>query len=154
MISLIKSFEKKLSFCIYKRLSIFQNFFFFFSYEKRSEFERDVRARNVTALNRDTTKENTEEIAVAVSSRKRQTDTAREIQIDKAPKQDDRPNKAVESWRKSRENARPQTVAELQPEIEKKSWRERLAEREKEEEERKAKAAAQAPQPSPKVSEN
>merc|ERR1712018_394682 len=120
-------------------------------YEKRSEFERDVRARNVTALNRDTTKENTEEIAVAVSSRKRQTDTAREIQIDKAPKQDDRPNKAVESWRKSRENARPQTVAELQPEIEKKSWRERLAEREKEEEERKAKAAAQAPQPSPKV---
>jgi len=120
-------------------------------YEKRSEFERDVRARNVTALNRDTTKENTEEIAVAVSSRKRQTDTAREIQIDKAPKQDDRPNKAVESWRKSRENARPQTVAELQPEIEKKSWRERLAEREKEEEERKAKATAQAPQPSPKV---
>jgi len=104
-------------------------------YEKRSEFERDVRARNVTALNRDTsTKENTEEISVAVSSRKRQTDTAREIQIDKAPKQDhvattnnnvDRPNKAVESWRKSRENARPQTVAELQPEIEKKSWRER-----------------------------
>ena len=136
---------------------------FFFSYEKRSEFERDVRARNVTALNRDTTKENTEEISVAVSSRKRQTDTAREIQIDKAPKQEyhstttnnvDRPNKAVESWRKSRENARPQTVAELQPEIEKKSWRERLAEREKEEEERKAKAAAQAPQPSPKVSEN
>jgi len=130
-------------------------------YEKRSEFERDVRARNVTALNRDTTKENTEEISVAVSSRKRQTDTAREIQIDKAPKQEyhatttnnnvDRPNKAVESWRKSRENARPQTVAELQPEIEKKSWRERLAEREKEEEERKAKAAAQAPQPSPKV---
>ena len=130
------------------------DFDFFFSYEKRSEFERDVRARNVTALNRDTTKENTEEIAVAVSSRKRQTDTAREIQIDKAPKQDDRPNKAVESWRKSRENSRPQTVAELQPEIEKKSWRERLAEREKEEEERKAKAAAQAPQPSPKVSEN
>merc|ERR1712156_993089 len=82
---------------------------------------------------------------------KRQTDTAREIQIDKAPKQDDRPNKAVESWRKSRENARPQTVAELQPEIERKSWRERLAEREKEEEERKAKATAQAPQPSPKV---
>merc|ERR1712018_505928 len=118
-------------------------------YEKRSEFERDVRARNVTALNRDTTKENTEEIAVAVSSRKRQTDTAREIQIDKAPKQDDRPNKAVESWRKSRENARPQTVAELQPEIEKKSWRERLAEREKEEEERKAKAAAEAPPPPP-----
>ena len=60
----------------------------------------------------------------------------------------------MESWRKSRENARPQTVAELQPEIEKKSWRERLAEREKEEEERKAKAAAQTPQPSPKVSEN
>merc|ERR1712226_1135786 len=129
-------------------------------YEKRSEFERDVRSRNVIALNRDT-----EENSVAVSSRKRQTDTAREIQIDKAPKQDhvaaattiknnnnvDRPNKAVESWRKSRENARPQTVAELQPEIEKKSWRERLAEREKEEEERKAKAAAQAPQPSPKV---
>ena len=140
----------------------------FFSYEKRSEFERDVRARNVTALNRDSTstKENTEEISVAVSSRKRQTDTAREIQIDKAPKQDhvaainnnnnvDRPNKAVESWRKSRENARPQTVAELQPEIEKKSWRERLAEREKEEEERKAKAAAEAPPPPPpKVSKN
>merc|ERR1711981_492018 len=38
-------------------------------YEKRSEFERDVRARNVTALNRDSTstKENTEEISVAVS---------------------------------------------------------------------------------------
>ena len=73
----------------------------------------------------------------------------------------------MESWRKSRENARPQTVAELQPEIEKKSWRERLAEREKEEEERKIKAeeerkakaaqraseAAAAPPP-PKVSEN
>ena len=164
MISLIKSFGKKAEFLYLQKTQYISKFLFFFSYEKRSEFERDVRARNVTALNRDTTKENTEEISVAVSSRKRQTDTAREIQIDKAPKQEyhatttnnnvDRPNKAVESWRKSRENARPQTVAELQPEIEKKSWRERLAEREKEEEERKAKAAAQAPQPSPKVSEN
>jgi len=113
-------------------------------FEKRSEFERDVRARNVTALHRHEAEED-----IQVSSRKRQPVTAIETATEKAAKkQDTNPyssnetNSAVASWRKSREAARQNVNKE--PEPEKKSWRERMAERQKEEEERKAQEAAEA----------
>merc|ERR1712018_412671 len=71
-------------------------------FEKRAEFERDVRVRNCNALHRNEFEEES-----TVSSRKRQTNTAITNVTEKAAKQDtNETNSAVASWRKSREVAR------------------------------------------------
>ena len=115
--------------CLHPEFVLKLILFMFCSFEKRSEFERDVRARNVTALHRHEAEED-----IQVSSRKRQPVTAIETATEKAAKkQDTNPyssnetNSAVASWRKSREAARQNVNKE--PEPEKKSWRERMAER-------------------------
>ena len=114
-------------------------------YEKRAEFERDVRARNVTALHRSAPPKDEDEL----KSRKRQTNTVIEKPTEKAAKQE---ASAVKSWRERRDANKKAEVAE--PEPERKSWREKLAEKQKEDEEKKiaekkvadeaAKAAAEA----------
>jgi len=105
-------------------------------YEKRAEFERDVRARNVTALHRNAPAKEEDEL----KSRKRTTNTVIEKPTEKAAKQD-----AVQSWRERRE-ANRKAELENNAEPERKSWREKLAEKQKEEEEKKAaeKKAAEA----------
>merc|ERR1711953_605947 len=87
-------------------------------YEKRTDFERDVRARNVTALHRNAPPKDEDDL----KSRKRTTNTVIEKPIEKAAKTD-----AVQSWREKRE-------ANRKAEPERKSWREKLAEKQKEEE--------------------
>ena len=121
------------------------NFILINRYEKRAEFERDVRARNVTALHRTAPSKDEDEL----KSRKRQTNTVVEKPTEKAAKQE---VSAVKSWRERRDANRKAEVAE--PEPERKSWREKLAEKQKEDEEKKiaekkvadeaAKAAAEA----------
>merc|ERR1712241_521444 len=110
-------------------------------FEKRSEFEKDVRSRNVAALHRTSQ----EEAELAVNSRKRQPNTAIETATEKAPKtqslktqqpktqpksqQEPQKNNAVESWRKSREAARHQKAPT--PEKVEKNWREKKKKRRK-----------------------
>merc|ERR1712004_656124 len=105
-------------------------------YEKRTDFERDVRARNVTALHRNAPPKDEDDL----KSRKRTTNTVIEKPIEKAAKQD-----AVQSWREKREANRKAAEAE-QAEPQSKSWREKLAEKQKEEEEKQIadKKAAEA----------
>lgn len=105
-------------------------------YEKRTEFERDVRARNVTALHRNAPSKDEDDL----KSRKRTTNTVIEKPTEKAAKQD-----AVQSWREKREANRKAAEAE-QAEPQSKSWREKLAEKQKEEEEKQIadKKAAEA----------
>jgi len=104
-------------------------------YEKRADFERDVRARNVTALHRHENEEDPWETQQLVNQRKRQTNTVIEKPIEKAAKQE---SQTVKSWRERREAAK---AVEAEPEVERKSWREKLAEKQqKEEEEKKIKA--------------
>jgi len=118
-------------------------------YEKRTEFERDVRARNVTALHRNAPTKDEDD----VKSRKRTTNTIIEKPTEKAAKQD-----AVQSWREKREANRKAAEAE-QAEPQSKSWREKLAEKQKEEEEKQiadkkaAEAAAKTAAEARKVAE-
>lgn len=110
-------------------------------YEKRADFERDVRARNVTALHRHDTDETEDHW---VNARKRQTNTVIEKPIEKAAKQEPKQeSQTVKSWRERREAAKA-LEAEPQPEVERKSWREKLAEKQQNEEEEKKIAAAEA----------
>merc|ERR1712109_97065 len=105
-------------------------------YEKRAEFERDVRARNVSALHRD---DKTEDHWVAqrkTEDRKRQSYETAEKPTEKVAKKD---SEAVKSWREKREAER--AVEKAEPEPEKKSWREKLAEKQKQEEEKKQREA-------------
>merc|ERR1712107_773986 len=95
-------------------------------YEKRAEFERDVRARNVTALHRNAPPKDEDDL----KPRKRQTTTVIEKPTEKAAKQEE---SAVKSWRERREANKKAEVAE--PEPERKSWREKLAEKQKKESE-------------------
>lgn len=111
-------------------------------YEKRADFERDVRARNVTALHRNDTDETEDHW---VNARKRQTNTVIEKPIEKAAKQESKQEvKSVKSWRERREAAKAIEAAEPQPEVAVKSWREKLAEKQQNEEEEKKIAAAEA----------
>jgi len=110
-------------------------------YEKRADFERDVRARNVTALHRHDTDETEDHW---VNARKRQTNTVIEKPIEKAAKQETKQeSQTVKSWRERREAAKA-IEAEPQPEVAVKSWREKLAEKQQNEEEEKKIAAAEA----------
>jgi len=121
-------------------------------YEKRAEFERDVRARNVSALHRDDkyalhnninnnkNDNNNEDHWVAqrkTEDRKRQSkETTYEKPIEKvAKKENNKDSEAVKSWREKREAER--AVEKTEPEPEKKSWREKLAEKQKQDEEEK-----------------
>jgi colicin import membrane protein len=119
-------------------------------YEKRAEFERDVRARNVSALHRDGTRnvstsqreDKNEDHWVAqrkTEDRKRQSYETAEKPTEKVAKKD---SEAVKSWREKREAERVAEKAE--PEPEKKSWREKLAEKQKQEEEEKKQREADA----------
>merc|ERR1712228_1125527 len=107
-------------------------------YEKRAEYERDVRARNVSALHRNAEPEEDHWVNQRKQAdRKRQTKEDIEKPIEKAAKTD---SEAVKSWREKREAAKATEI--IEPEPERKSWREKLAEKQaKEEEEKKQKEA-------------
>ncbi len=102
-----------------------------FSFEKRAEYERDVRARNVTALHRN---EVNEDATPKVVPRRKEKEEKSEVKS------------TVKSWRERREAAKASQPAE--PEPERKSWREKLAEKqakdEEEQKQREADAAAAA----------
>merc|ERR1712156_1091379 len=120
-------------------------------YEKRAEYERDVRARNVSALHRNADPEEDHWVTQRNQvDRKRQTKEVIEKPIEKAAKKEvavKTDSEPVKSWRERREAERKTEI--IEPEPERKSWREKLAEKQaKEEEEKKQKeadvAAAQA----------
>jgi hypothetical protein len=101
------------------------------NFEKRAEYERDVRARNVTALHRN---EVNEDATPKVVPRRKEKEEKSEVKS------------TVKSWRERREAAKASQPAE--PEPERKSWREKLAEKqakdEEEQKQREADAAAAA----------
>ena len=103
------------------------------SYEKRTEFERDVRARNVSALHRKDAEEDHWTANQRKSEdRKRTSRDTIEKPIEKAAKKEE----VVKSWREKREAERA-TEQNSEPEPGRLSWREKLAEKQKQEEEEK-----------------
>jgi len=114
-------------------------------YEKRTEFERDVRARNVSALHRNDPEEDHWAVNQRKSEdRKRTSRDTIERPIEKAAKKEQE-SEVVKSWREKREAERA-TEEISEPEPERQSWRDKLAEKQKqgkkqEEEEKKQKEA-------------
>jgi len=109
-------------------------------YEKRTEFERDVRARNVSALHRKDPEEDHWTANQRKSEdRKRTSRDTIEKPIEKAAKKEE----VVKSWREKREAERA-TEQNLEPEPGRLSWREKLAEKQKQEEEEKKQKEADA----------
>lgn len=110
-------------------------------YEKRADFERDVRARNVTALHRNNPDEDSN--AQQNVSRKRQPpQTDNEGAIEKASRREKPPTpptKPAKSWRERRDEANKANAAAIEEtgQVERKGWRERLADKQKEEQELK-----------------
>merc|ERR1711935_1320349 len=90
-------------------------------YEKRADYEREVRARNVTALHREEKSEDHWATARKTEDRKRQSKEITEKPIEKVAKKE---SEAVKSWREKREADR--AVENNEPEPEKKSWREKI----------------------------
>jgi hypothetical protein len=109
--------------------------FYFFSYEKRAEYEHNVRSRNVVALHRQLEDELT---SAPVTRRKRQPNTAIDaMAVEKAPKHSSTP---VQSWREKRDADKQQNAAAAaQPEPEVIGWREKMAQQQKSEQEAKTK---------------
>lgn len=112
-------------------------------YEKRTEFERDVRARNVSALHRKDPEEDHWTANQRKSEdRKRTSRDTIERPIEKAAKKEQE-SEVVKSWREKREAERA-TEQNSEPEPGRLSWREKLAEKQKQEEEEKKQKEADA----------
>merc|ERR1719350_1833312 len=112
-------------------------------YEKRTEFERDVRARNVSALHRKDPEEDHWTANQRKSEdRKRTSRDTIERPIEKAAKKEQE-SEVVKSWREKREAERA-TEQISEPEPGRLSWREKLAEKQKQEEEEKKQKEADA----------
>merc|ERR1719350_752160 len=112
-------------------------------YEKRTEFERDVRARNVSALHRKDPEEDHWTANQRKSEdRKRTSRDTIERPIEKAAKKEQE-SEVVKSWREKREAERA-TEQISEPEPGRLSWREKLAEKQKQEEEQKKQKEADA----------
>jgi hypothetical protein len=117
--------------------------YFLSSYEKRTEFERDVRARNVSALHRKDPEEDHWTVNQRKSEdRKRTSRDTIERPIEKAAKKEQE-SEVVKSWREKREAERA-TEQISDPEPGRQSWREKLAEKQKQEEEEKKQKEADA----------
>ena len=118
----------------------YYSLYFLSSYEKRTEFERDVRARNVSALHRKDPEEDHWTANQRKSEdRKRTSRDTIEKPIEKAAKKEE----VVKSWREKREAERA-TEQNSEPEPGRLSWREKLAEKQKQEEEEKKQKEADA----------
>ena len=101
--------------------------YFLSSYEKRTEFERDVRARNVSALHRKDPEEDHWTVNQRKSEdRKRTSRDTIERPIEKAAKKEQE-SEVVKSWREKREAERA-TEQNSEPEPGRLGWREKLAE--------------------------
>jgi len=112
-------------------------------YEKRTEFDRDVRARNVSALHRNDPEEDHWAVNQRKSEdRKRTSRDTIERPIEKAAKKEQE-SEVVKSWREKRDAERA-TEQTSEPEPEKQSWREKLAEKNKQEEKEKKQMEADA----------
>jgi len=112
-------------------------------YEKRTEFDRDVRARNVSALHRNDPEEDHWAVNQRKSEdRKRTSRDTIERPIEKAAKKEQE-SEVVKSWREKRDAERA-TEQTSEPEPEKQSWREKLAEKNKQEEKEKKQKEADA----------
>jgi len=113
-------------------------------YEKRADFDRDVRARNVTALHREDQGEDHWASQRKTEDRKRQGKGVTEKPIEKVAKKenDNKESETVKSWREKREAER--AVEKTEPEPERKSWREKLVEKQKQEDEEKKEKEADA----------
>jgi len=112
-------------------------------YEKRTEFDRDVRARNVSALHRNDPEEDHWAVNQRKSEdRKRTSRDTIERPIEKAAKKEQE-SEVVKSWREKREAERA-TEQTSEPEPERQSWREKLAEKQKQEAEEKKQMEADA----------
>merc|ERR1719483_843231 len=112
-------------------------------YEKRTEFDRDVRARNVSALHRNDPEEDHWAVTQRKSEdRKRTSRDTIERPIEKAAKKEQE-SEVVKSWREKRDAERA-TEQISEPEPGKQSWREKLAEKNKQEEVEKKQKEADA----------